>query len=601
MNSMDKNQKNIADLGDFEFVRKQNERYSLMLDKLSIGLLTVKNNSIFQTNNKLRTFLNNELADLQTKTFVDLCSEFQTGGRIVPQTISDAIKLSFSQNVNILDWSLKNQIGSHMYCDLCISSYNVENNTYTQFEIYEKPSSNSAPFQIVRTDADLEVLSEEREGINEELRATLDELVEVNKQLSDSENWNKSIVDNIPLGLIVFIDKQVEYVNDIFANLFGYPADESELLSIIDRAASSYSLSFRLLYDEFKHKNDFAVAEFWVKSTLNKNCYIRNQFVRFSRKRWMIIITDLTNEKNKENELRIIKSKLEEVIITLKESENRFSALVTNSPVVFSAVSSNGVFTLSEGRGLEKLGMKPGQLVGQNVSDAFSNCRQFVDIIENALKGSIQNETFQIGSSVFDTYMSPVFNDKGEVKSAVGVSTDITEKFEAEENLRFSEERFRTIVQHLSDIIIIIDSNYHVKYESPSVGRVFGYEKGVLLGVDFLSIIHSDDLATIQFELKQMLDKSNDFAPVVIRVRHNENQWIYIELIANNLINHPAISGVLLTARDITERKTNEVQLALYQNHLELLVEQRTKEVERINEELVAINEELTSTNEELA
>ncbi|HOT15977.1 MAG TPA: PAS domain S-box protein, partial [Bacteroidales bacterium] len=182
----------------------------------------------------------------------------------------------------------------------------------------------------------------------------------------------------------------------------------------------------------------------------------------------------------------------------------------------------------------------------------------------------------------------------------IGMFIDITSRKQTEEKLAVSEEKFRTIVQQLSDIIFIIDENLTVLYESPSVSKTFGYEPGYFLGKNGLSLIHRDEINIAKKEFEHLLQHNTDFKPTELRISHKDGYWVTLEILGDNLTSHPAIKGILLTARDISERKENEKQLELYSNHLEKLVKKRTEEIENINAELIAINEELKAANEEL-
>jgi diguanylate cyclase (GGDEF)-like protein/PAS domain S-box-containing protein len=130
------------------------------------------------------------------------------------------------------------------------------------------------------------------------------------------------------------------------------------------------------------------------------------------------------------------------------------------------------------------------------------------------------------------------------------------------EDLRSSEERFRSLVQNASDIITVVDLEGIVVYESPSVERILGYEHEALVGTPILDMMHPDDKqASITFFLEAA--KTGEVtAPVRWRVRHADGSWRYVETIYKNLADDPNVGGMLLTTRDVTDRKELEDQLA---------------------------------------
>ncbi len=139
------------------------------------------------------------------------------------------------------------------------------------------------------------------------------------------------------------------------------------------------------------------------------------------------------------------------------------------------------------------------------------------------------------------------------------------------------EKRFRSILQHLSDIIWIADENLHVQYETPSSSKTLGYEPGFLIGKYSLDFIHPDDLQTVKQALDEVFREENPFIPTQFRFKHAEGHWIQLEAIADNRLTDPDIQGIIITARDITERKQAEDSLreseARYRNIVALAPE----------------------------
>jgi diguanylate cyclase (GGDEF)-like protein/PAS domain S-box-containing protein len=130
------------------------------------------------------------------------------------------------------------------------------------------------------------------------------------------------------------------------------------------------------------------------------------------------------------------------------------------------------------------------------------------------------------------------------------------------EDLRRSEERFRALVQNASDIITIVDLEGCVRYHSPSGERILGYAPSDIEGRPVLDIMHPDDVeASIAFFL-EAIKTGQVTAPVRWRVRHKDGSWRYLETIYNNLADDPNVGGVLLTSRDVSDRKDLEDQLA---------------------------------------
>jgi PAS domain S-box-containing protein len=147
------------------------------------------------------------------------------------------------------------------------------------------------------------------------------------------------------------------------------------------------------------------------------------------------------------------------------------------------------------------------------------------------------------------------------LKVAGDIFINVIQRKEAEKALIQSEDRFRSILQYLSDFILILDKDFRIQYYSPSALKVLGYEQENLIGKNAVDFIHPEDLPQIRKDLEEVLLKMNDYIPSEFRARHQNGHYIFLEAIANNMLDHKAINGIIVTCRDITERKKTENQL----------------------------------------
>jgi diguanylate cyclase (GGDEF)-like protein/PAS domain S-box-containing protein len=132
---------------------------------------------------------------------------------------------------------------------------------------------------------------------------------------------------------------------------------------------------------------------------------------------------------------------------------------------------------------------------------------------------------------------------------------------ERTEELRFSEARFRSLVQHSSDVIVVTDPDGTVRYQSPSMREVFGYEEGELGPELPLDLIHPDDVVRVTAAARDLLQRPGHTASFECRLRNRDGDWRHAEAIATNLLEEPAVGGFVVNVRDITERRERE-QLA---------------------------------------
>jgi PAS domain S-box-containing protein len=135
-------------------------------------------------------------------------------------------------------------------------------------------------------------------------------------------------------------------------------------------------------------------------------------------------------------------------------------------------------------------------------------------------------------------------------KSAI----DLAEK--ATSSLRQSERYFRALIENASDLITIVDSHGVIQYCNPAYERGLGYHPTELLRKSAVDLVHPDDRhRVLQAFSKSRLDST---ALLECRVLHKDGDWRIFEAGADNLLHDPAVQGVIITSRDITERKQIE-------------------------------------------
>ena len=167
----------------------------------------------------------------------------------------------------------------------------------------------------------------------------------------------------------------------------------------------------------------------------------------------------------------------------------------------------------------------------------------------------------------------PDVDQTGGVRGVFVVALDISERKKAEENLRNSERRFRALIEHSSDSVSLIDAQNNILYLSPTVAAVEGYTAADLTGHNGLENTHPDDLPLIRQTVEQLLARPGVPVPVLWRRRHKEGHWIWLEGVSTNLIDDPAVGGIVTNYRDVTERKRAEATLQESERRFRTLTE----------------------------
>jgi diguanylate cyclase (GGDEF)-like protein/PAS domain S-box-containing protein len=123
-----------------------------------------------------------------------------------------------------------------------------------------------------------------------------------------------------------------------------------------------------------------------------------------------------------------------------------------------------------------------------------------------------------------------------------------------------AEARFGSLVRHSSDLISIVDMDFSIVYQTPSLESVLGYSTGELLGTSLLDLVHPKDVVRLVASHDALLDGA-DPLPTTVRVRTPDGTWRHIENVHNDLRDDETVAGIVVTSRDVSERVALEERL----------------------------------------
>jgi PAS domain S-box-containing protein len=146
-------------------------------------------------------------------------------------------------------------------------------------------------------------------------------------------------------------------------------------------------------------------------------------------------------------------------------------------------------------------------------------------------------------------------DEQGRTVRLAGTCQDITRRKESDEAKVASEERFRSLIEHSYDAIAVVDHEGVFAYASPSVRTILGFAPEELLGTNGFNLVHPDELPEARGAFAQILQAPDNRAEVRVRAHRADGSWPWLEVSIMNLLHHPAVDGVVVNFRDITERK----------------------------------------------
>jgi PAS domain S-box-containing protein len=127
-----------------------------------------------------------------------------------------------------------------------------------------------------------------------------------------------------------------------------------------------------------------------------------------------------------------------------------------------------------------------------------------------------------------------------------------------EGKFHLSDAMSRLVVEHSDDILTIRDADGRIRYTSPSFHRVLGYKQEEVIGETGFDLLHPEDRATVLTAMDEFMKTPGARDSIQYRARHANGSWVSLEVVAYNLLYHPVVQGVLISGRDISNRKRDD-------------------------------------------
>lgn len=287
----------------------------------------------------------------------------------------------------------------------------------------------------------------------------------------------------------------------------------------------------------------------------------------------------------------------------LRESKVRLRSIVGHAPIVLFALDCTGVITLSEGKGLESLGLKPGQVVGQSAFDLYAEDEHICDTLRRALRGESFSDCADVGDTFFETRFTPLLDKEGEPNGCIGVAMDVTQRVRAERALRSSEERFRMLAENIPGAVYLCqnDERYTMLYLNDAVERLTGYPKVDFMEdrISFVDLFHPDDADEVGSRVDEAIATRKPFH-LNYRIKHKDGHLVWVEESGVGVFRNDKLAFLEGYLADITNRKEAELALQEAHDRLEARVEERTEELSRTNRGLAIEMAKREATAEEL-
>ncbi|MFX1567751.1 MAG: PAS domain S-box protein [Promethearchaeota archaeon] len=299
------------------------------------------------------------------------------------------------------------------------------------------------------------------------------------QKFKESEEKFRTITEQSLMGILIVQDNIVQYVNEAYANIFGYTVEDMMNWELKD--------AFNAIHPEDR---EFALEQLAKKQRGDKDI-VKNYQYRGIKKSGEIIWVDQYSKpiifKGKTADLITIVniSERKKIEQNLRESEDKYKNLFEKSPIAYTLINLNGIIIDCNSNTVDLFGYTKQELIGKHVIDVFSFPHPYDQLISDMFRslqlGKIPNavefQTYSKEGDIIWTLLIISLIEMGNEQIIMVAEEDITERKKAEQKLVESEELYRTLTEGLSQTgigIDIIDSNYNIIYQNQLLREQFG-------------------------------------------------------------------------------------------------------------------------------
>jgi PAS domain S-box-containing protein len=352
-------------------------------------------------------------------------------------------------------------------------------------------------------------------------------------------------------------------VNAGAARLLGYSREQLRSMSIWDFDENVSAQDWPKLWAELHQRGSLAMeTSLRTRDGLSLPAEVNVAYEQFGGSEYSCgFVHDVSQRKQAEKDLRA--------------SEELYRSLFENAAATVLTMDLEENITAVNRTGEQVLGYPREELVGKNLAEILPPDQQ------NIARGMTARKLREGGTTTYELDViakdgrrlpmqitSNLILEDGNPVGAQGIAIDISEQRRAREALRRSEEHFRALVENAMDLTVVLGTDGKVLYTSPSLERVLGYKAENRLGKSTFDIIHPDDAASVRAAIARTRKTPGSSATLELRVRHQDGSWHFMEVVGRNLLDSPVVSGIVVNARDITERKRAEEWFHRHGNRL---------------------------------
>jgi PAS domain S-box-containing protein len=248
-------------------------------------------------------------------------------------------------------------------------------------------------------------------------------------------------------------------------------------------------------------------------------------------------------------------------------------------PVLISYVDSGRRYRFNNKAYKLWFGLDPTELYGKHVreilGDSYPKINKYIRIALSGRKVSYEDSVaYKDGRKRYiNADYIPDIAENGRVRGFFALVYDISERRKVEDDLRMNEDQFRFLVENASDIIAVLTHEGIVTYVSPQVRKILGYTPDCLAGRKIHDIFHPDDRERLSESIEEIIRNPGTTVTNEGRALHRNGTWRTIEGSGKTVFDKFGEAGIVILARDITEKKRIEKEKRIISRRLVALWE----------------------------
>lgn len=400
----------------------------------------------------------------------------------------------------------------------------------------------------------------DNKGSVEHLTATIEDITKQRLLEQSIFTLNEKIAlhrDNSPLAYIVFdTNMNITEWNIVAEQLFDYKADDVLGLSPMEiffhNGDNDYLDDFKLTFK--KTQSEAKIYKIKTRTGKTISCQWHNaEIINHSGTvtGYTSLVLDITKQLEAEK--------------ALLENEKIFRTVVENQADGIVQVDPSEVFKLANPAMGEILECNHKSLIGQSFLDyvapesktiLFDNSKNRKAGVKNTYE--VQIITAESNLKWIAISATPQLDKDGQFVGSFGIIKDITDRKRAELQVLENQARFNTILTYSKDLINIFDDDLHITYFSPNAKSILKSEYTVERLLSPTNYIHPEDMEQLNKLINEVFNTPEKPYTFQYRYELESGEYIWLESIAINLFDNPTINGVLMSSRDVSDRKLAE-------------------------------------------